>query len=92
MTRAAGERLLRYLSQVAVNGPDPALGATGPHPTLTSPTLPKLPLPRTATPLMMPGASTGSGNAKALPLREVFVKQGEWAGVIGHTCVAAVLR
>lgn len=43
-----GSKLLRFLSEIAVNGPDPALGATGPASNIAAPTLPKSPLPRTA--------------------------------------------
>lgn len=42
-----GSKLLRFLSEIAVNGPDPALGATGPASVIAAPALPKTPLPRT---------------------------------------------
>jgi len=42
-----GEKLLRYLGNVAVNGPDPDLGASGPPPSLIEPVLPRMPLPTT---------------------------------------------
>jgi len=41
-----GQKMLRYLSELAVNGPDPALGASGPHSAIAAPTVPKLPLAR----------------------------------------------
>jgi pyruvate carboxylase len=60
-----GEKILRYLSNLAVNGPDPALGATSMVPLISSPTVPKMPLPVTA----------GHQHGKPF-LRDVFVKQG----------------
>lgn len=62
-----GEKVLRYLSNVAVNGPDPALGATGPRATIRAPTVPRLPLL----------ASAGRKPDADKPyLRDIFVKQG----------------
>jgi pyruvate carboxylase len=45
-TQNRGQKMLRYLSDLAVNGPDPALGATGPASNIAAPTVPKLPLPQ----------------------------------------------
>ena len=80
-----GEKLLRYLSNMAVNGPDPSLGATGQPPTITTPTIPKLPLPRSPPPVFSSTSSGGGGgggkkNGAPPPapyLRNIFVKQGE---------------
>lgn len=86
-----GEKILRYLSTVAVNGPEPALGATGPAPTISSPTIPKLPLPRSTgatvtsssgavggagTGTTAAAAAAGTGKRGAPYLRDVLVKQG----------------
>jgi pyruvate carboxylase len=50
-----GERMLRYLAHVAVNGPEPTLGATGPPPAAVDPIVPTLPLPRQSnTPVPAP--------------------------------------
>ena len=75
----AGEKLLRYLSQVAVNGPDPSLGASGPPPTLTTPTLPKLPLPRTPAPAR---AADDVKVGSRPSLRDTFVKHGACASCV----------
>mgnify|MGYP005992046549 CR=1 FL=1 len=62
-----GEKLLRFLAQVAVNGPDPTLGATGAPPSLVDPVIPRLPLPsstRVARELPpVEGAPAGAGPA-----------------------------
>lgn len=64
-----GEKMLRFLANMAVNGPEPSLGATGAPPTITAPIVPSLPLPRSAP---APGAKPPP---KAY-LRDIFVKQG----------------
>jgi pyruvate carboxylase len=75
-----GEKLLRYLSSVAVNGPEPALGATGPPPLISSPTVPRLPLPRSEVKVDPTGATSGGGSSGTRSggprLRDVFLKQG----------------
>ena len=60
------ERLLRFLSVLAVNGPDPALGAVGAASRPIVPAPPKLPLPRTA----------GAPPLSRPRLRDIFVKHG----------------
>ena len=77
-----GEKLLRYLSAVAVNGPEPGLGATGPPTTMSAPTLPRLPLASSPMRLVLP--VEGGGRATAVEvgapakpyLRDVLVKHG----------------
>lgn len=61
-----GEKLLRFLSSLAVNGPEKSLGATGSAPLISSPTIPALPLPRTDP----------SKPANKPYLRDIYVKQG----------------
>jgi pyruvate carboxylase len=87
-TQNRGEKVLRYLSNVAVNGPDPALGATGTPSLLESPVIPALPLPASdprvlavKTPLAKALATGNASAAIAAPvrkpyLRDVFIKQG----------------
>lgn len=60
-----GEKLLRHLAEVAVNGHPKELGATGPKPELLDPKAPSMPLP--ATP----------GRKQAVPkLKAIFDAQG----------------
>ena len=73
-TKAAqnrGEKLLRYMSNVAVNGPEPALGATGAPPLIAKPTVPKMPLPTS-----QPNNAPEVPRPKQPYLRDIFVKQG----------------
>ena len=69
-----GEKLLRYLSSLAVNGPDPALGAApGRPPSYQSPTVPRLPLPRS------PAGTGAPPRAPTATLLSVLRKHGPQA-------------
>ena len=66
-----GEKLLALLADIAVNGPDPTLGATGPAPSAVDPIPPSTPLRKGAAPPAaalppVPGAPSGKGAPKAV--------------------------
>lgn len=41
-SRPSGQKMLKYIADVIVNGPDPSLGAVGGEPSLVDPTIPNL--------------------------------------------------
>lgn len=86
--RNRADRLIRYLAEVSVNGPEAALGATGSPCAQVEPTPPALPLPSSGPPPgrakqclhMGPGVAAREGQASAQQqqpsLRQIYRREG----------------
>ena len=80
-----GEKMLRYLAELAVNGHPAELGATGPKPELIDPVAPALPLPTTAgrkhgTPTLKKIFDTQGPKAFAKAVRDNKCGMRPWVG------------